>query len=864
MKRILIGVIIVSLLHSNVSSQQKARIQSDVYVDTMGVLRWKETNEEVTLFGVNYTVPFAYAYRAHKRLGLSLEEAIELDVAQMVRLGFDAFRVHVWDREITDSLGNLLNNEHLRLFDYLLWRLAEYNIKCILTPIAWWGNGWPEPDRVTPGFSQNFRRIELITDQRARSAERRYLAQFINHYNPYRKLRYKDDAVIIALEIINEPTHPEDPNQVLDYINEMVAAIREAGFRKPIFYNASQNWSEEQARAVLQANVDGITFQWYPTDLVHRSTLSGNFLLNVDHYVVPFDTLQGYTKKAKIVYEFDAADVAGSYMYPAMARSFREAGMQFAAMFSYDPTQIAWSNTEYPTHYLNLLYTPSKALSLMIAGKVFHRLPRFASYGNYPRNTNFENFRVDYEHDLSEMNNETEFIYTNSTPTIPKNLTSLCFIAGCGNSPVVQYDGTGSYFLEKCENGIWYLEVYPDVLWLNDPFGYTSLSREVARLFWNKRNIVVRLPDLGDRYSFYRIKKVGEKVFENVGFSTVIEPGKYFVCAENIDPNTVKKYMPKKNLFLDGIYIPKESLPNIYVVNMSDPYTVEGNIQSVRFRIAGIANHSRVSLYLRRMGWRNFSKYPLHHSGGFEFRLMETPWFFKEGVLEYCLVIEDGINKWTFPGAQRSTPDEWDFMPTPLWTIQVLRNNTPFVLFHPERDRERLVVPHFTDSRKYSVLYRNGTTSDRTSLVVTVQSTHTQSTPFGFQLGISDIFRGVLKQVASYHSLEMKARTDNDSTEVTVALLLSNGHAYGVHVPLKKVWQKIDLPLPSFKKCSVLLLPNSYPTFLPYVWNPPTDENDRIDLSLLDHIQIIINERNHGSDLPQQCSIEVESIILKP
>ena len=30
--------------------------------------------------------------------------------------------------------------------------------------------------------------------------------------------------------------------------------------------------------------------------------------------------------KAKIIYEFDAADIPGSYMYPAMARSFRAAG----------------------------------------------------------------------------------------------------------------------------------------------------------------------------------------------------------------------------------------------------------------------------------------------------------------------------------------------------------------------------------------------------------------------------------------------------------------------------------------------------------------------------------------------------------
>ncbi len=55
---------------------------ANVYVDTDGILRWNGSNNEVSLFGVNYTTPFAYAYRAHKRLGLSLKHAIDLDVAQ--------------------------------------------------------------------------------------------------------------------------------------------------------------------------------------------------------------------------------------------------------------------------------------------------------------------------------------------------------------------------------------------------------------------------------------------------------------------------------------------------------------------------------------------------------------------------------------------------------------------------------------------------------------------------------------------------------------------------------------------------------------------------------------------------------------
>src|SRR5438309_10750056 len=108
----------------------------------------------------------------------------------------------------------------------------------------------------------------------------------------------------------------------------------------------------------------------------------------------------------------------------------------------------AYTNTEYQTHYLNLAYTPSKAISLLIACKVFHQLPRLQSYGHYPGDSMFENFRVSYENSVSELNSDTAFYYSNTTSTHPKAISKLVRIAGVGSSPVVTYGDNGSYFLD--------------------------------------------------------------------------------------------------------------------------------------------------------------------------------------------------------------------------------------------------------------------------------------------------------------------------------------------------------------------------------------------------------------------------------
>ena len=460
-------------------------------------MRWTKDNTEASFFGINYTVPFAYGYRSHKALGIDIEKAIDQDVYHFARLGLDAFRVHMWDVEITDSLGNLLENEHLRLFDYLISKLKERNIKILLTPIAFWGNGYPEKDERTNGFSYVYGKGNSVVLEAPIKAQENYLHQILKHVNPYTKLTYGNDPDIIALEINNEPHHSGPKQKVTEYINRMVAAVKSTGWNKPIFYNISE--SPSYADAVAKANIDGVSFQWYPTGLVANHTLKGNYLPNVDQYKIPFgDTIPQYAGKARMVYEFDAGDVLQSNMYPAMARSFRSAGFQWATQFAYDPMATAYANTEYQTHYLNLAYTPSKAISLMIASKAFHKLPRLKNYGHYPADSVFDVFRVSYKNSLSEMNSDEEFYYSNSTTTKPINASKLKHIAGVGSSPVVQYDGSGAYFLDKIENGIWRLEIMPDAIHIRDPFAKASPKKEVTRIQWQSQTMEIRMPDLGE------------------------------------------------------------------------------------------------------------------------------------------------------------------------------------------------------------------------------------------------------------------------------------------------------------------------------------------------------------------------------
>src|SRR5689334_15001182 len=192
MRKVICSIVVALCLAPPVYAQKS---KNDACVDKSGILRWKD-GKEVCAFGVNYTAMFAHAYRTAKRMNVDLEKAIADDVYHFSRLGFDAFRVHVWDTEISDTVGNLLNNEHLKLFDFALKEMKGRGMKFILTPIAYWGNGYPEPDDKTPGFARKYGKDACLTNPDAIAAQEKYLSQFVEHVNPYTGIAYKNDPDI--------------------------------------------------------------------------------------------------------------------------------------------------------------------------------------------------------------------------------------------------------------------------------------------------------------------------------------------------------------------------------------------------------------------------------------------------------------------------------------------------------------------------------------------------------------------------------------------------------------------------------------------------------------------------------------------
>lgn len=852
-KRLLLLLLVVCFTISAAIGQ--AGTSNLVYVDAKGVMKYTETDEEAAFFGVNYTTPFAFSYRAHKALNVDIEKAIEQDVYHMARLGFDAFRVHVWDTEISDTFGNLLQNEHLRLFDFLLATLKKRHIKTIITPIAFWGNGYPEKDEATPGFSTKYGKGRVTVNDTAVKAQENYLRQFFTHVNPYTNTTYGNDTYVIAVELNNEPRHSGTISSVTNYINRLVEAVKSTGFTKPLFYNISENPS--YAAAAANANVQGVSFQWYPTGLVANHEVKGNMLPNVDVYAIPFDTIAAFANKAKMVYEFDAADILQSNMYPAMARSFRTAGFQWATQFAYDPMAIAKVNTEYQTHYVNLAYTPSKAISLLIASKAFHAVPRYAKFGAYPADSSFNLFRVSYLNQLSEMNGPREFYYSNSTTTKPLNENILQHIAGVGTSPVVQYNGTGAYFIDKIEEGIWRLEVMPDALQIRDPFEKASPAKEVTRIEWRAQPMRILLANLGQNFKVQALNQGNSAVVTVTANEFLITPGTYMITAANVVAGKTK--MPaESNLGLAEFEAPKPTSGEPFVRH-NPPFEVTANTFFViNALFAGVTPEHKITVQINNFsgGPNAYATLPMSPGNGYQYTAVVPASMVTAGELSYKIIVEGVDTEYvTFPGNEKGNPYVWDRLADSHYKTFVTTPYSSLEIYNPTIDKFIVTYPNYR--RGFTTSYVVGTLHGQLLLRIEIDRL-TAGDQMGFQYYFGDKWLG--RETKRFNALLVKAAaTQPPPLKAKITLTDKNGASWSASVNLLGTIKTFRIPAQQFVLDDGLLLPRPYPGFMPLQFKAA----GRPIFSMVNMEKVTITINGNGGEVANKPSgFVIESIGL--
>jgi hypothetical protein len=830
-----------------------------IYIDSAGVMRWRTSNVEVAMLGANYCLPSASDYRAAGAVNADRKKMIDDDMTHFARMGWDALRLSFWgDWECCDRDGNLIENDHLDLLDYLIYRAKERDLHMLFSPIVTYSSSWPGPDDpAAVGFSRYYKKEELGTNPQAIAAQVNYLRQILNHVNPYTKLALKDEPYICFVELINEPAqHPQDFDGSVRYINALYDAVRSTGCQKITFFNFSQDFA--MAQAIAASKADGASFAWYPSGLVAGHQLHGNFLRTVDDYSPML--APELANRPRVVYEYDMPDVMSGYHYPAMARTFRSVGAQSAAMFSYDMLATAPYNLGWQTHCLNMVYTPQKAASAIIASQVMRRIPRMQPVGPYPQNTKFGDFRVSYEENLSELVSSDLFYYSNNTGSRPPSPGRLRRIVGFGSSPVVRYEGAGLYFLDKIEDGAWRLEVYPDSIQIDDPFAPTRTDRLVFQLISRAWPMSVDLADLGGTFKVEALNDGNSYSTAAAAGRFTIRPGVYLLTNSSRAAVKLPDRLPGVPYFLgmrEFVCPPPSQAPTCVVMHSQADYPADGPI-SIAATVASADSPDSVSLQFPDAG-AAMKTVEMHRTSGYDYAAALPAGALPAGKFRFTLSVSAGGKVLVFPHdspVASTRAEDYGAAVDPV--------DSPVVIFDPARDIPNLAVSRSGESRNRIARAVDGSQPGTMAFPLAYPSAQ-MADDFTASLYIGDRVSERGAGITGAKSIHIRLKGIAAPSVIRVTLVEKDGSAWSEKVFASKEWRDVVVPITSLRSARSAMLPQAYPGTWSYWLSPPAGATS-IDLAKVERLQFSLRRPDFGTIASvdsSQAAVAIESASLQ-
>lgn len=849
------------------SAQSAVPVTRRAIVASDGVMRWSDTQEELRLFGANYTIGSSGDYRAAGAVGGDRKRMIDEDVAHFARMGWNGMRLAFWgDWQSADRAGNLLQTDYLDLLDYLVARARDRGISILFNPIHTYHAGWPDALRDTfPGFAARVPRERLGTDSAAIAAQVNYLRQILGHVNPYTGVALGKEPAIVMIEMINEPVHhPDDLAGSVRYIDRLVEAVRAAGSDAITFHNVSQDF--RIAEAIRRSRVEGASFGWYPTGLVAGHELRGNFLRTVDEY--PAMRMSELAGRPRIVYEFDSADLQSGDMYPAMVRTMREGGVQLAAMFAYDMLATASRNLGWQTHRLNLVYTPRKALSAVIAAEAMRRLPSGARYGAYPANRSFGPFRVSHEDNLSEMVTSDAYLNAGATRTAPPNPAMLRRVAGYGSSPVVMYEGEGAYFLDRVRAGVWRLELYPDAVDVDDPFETPNRDRIVTRAIHRAWPMTISLPDLGPAFSVQAITRVHATPARAVQGRVSLLPGVYVLSARGpVNRSTLPERIA--NLDFAEFHAPPTDSLETRVLVSGAPQFVTGRTVEIDARVVSESVPDSVRLWMRPLGRSWFTAYPMRRTSAYGYRATVQGDSLREGRHEYMVSVRQGTFTITYPERVPREPRAWDFHADTTWRMMIVGPRVPLRLLVPAEDASRLAFTRIGDAIREGIfrVVPSGESGEPVLHMALPVAANTGESPDDYtaSLVVADRIRSRGETIAAATAVRIRLRGVGSQQRMHLTMMERDGTSWSTAIASDTGWVEKSIPLSEFRVARGVKLPLGYPGRWNYWVSPAAGRGgrgDSLQLALVERLQLSLRSEPGARGRPGVQAVEVESVSL--
>ncbi|HEX2778822.1 MAG TPA: hypothetical protein VHM30_04930, partial [Gemmatimonadaceae bacterium] len=528
----------------------------------------------------------------------------------------------------------------------------------------------------------------------------------------------------------------------------------------------------------------------------------------------------------------------------AMARTMRSVGAQLVAMFAYDMLGTASRNLGWQTHYLNLVYTPRKAMSAVIAAEAMRRLPRGKSWGAYPANRRFGDFEVSEVENSAVLAAEDAYMNAGATPVKPPRPGRLTRVAGYLSSPVVRYDGEGVYFLDRVRPGVWRLELYPDAVPVRDPFELMAPEKIVTRAISRAHPMRIALPDLGATFSARRIAPEEARpgdVERTADGAITVWPGVYILSRDGV---AARVSLPATigALRMDEYHAPPRDTVPLTVIPLAATEFDRGAVIDIGARVVDTVAPDSVVLSIRRLdqGW--FRHFPMFALRAYEYRAWLPPDTIGIGPFEYAITVVRGDSAITFPDRVRERPGDWNFHARELWRAAVVPPRTALRLFAAGEDARSLSFSRIGDGYREGIYRVLTSPADGAPILQLALPRIDGRSPADYTTSLVIAERIATRGAPSADAsrLRVRVRGVNGSDVVHLTLVERDGTAWGTELRADSAWREVAIPLADLRPTRSVKLPEGYPGEWNYWLDAPPGRGgagDRIRLVELERLQ---------------------------
>ena len=420
-------------------------------------------------------------------------------------------------------------------------------------------------------------------------------------------------------------------------------------------------------------------------------------------------------------------------------------------------------------------------------------------------------------------------------------------IAGYGNSVVVKYDGMGAYFLEKIDRGLWRLEVLPDAVWVNNPFGRNSPKKKIGIVKWKEHNMTLKIKDLGENFTIETVNKGNNFTTTVNKDSFSILPGTYIIS---------KKGLSKSWSASDDFGVNK----------LNDFFAPEDNVTKLWFRHdppKEVTEHTDLKINIQIIDSKEPESVTLNFYTGFRSNSIEmvkkNGYYYTAtipaenlilGYLNYNIIVQSDENKFiTYPAEKEGRPFEWEFYDRRTYKVRVVAASNPINLFEANDDSD-LLVRQWRKSFKLIPTENNGEAEYQMNIeeLFVIDNENRFAKPiydYSFKHFVLDRIQERMGDLPAKENIVFYGRALNDKIcKLQIALVMSDGSAYGDVIEIGQELKLYYIPLKNLKPVRTVTLPRPYPTFLPYYLDH--NINRTFDMSKVESIQFSI-----GPEIPE-------------